>query len=153
MTTTLKNYVYAKFLKHQHNLQYNIHSEMFIQLKKKGKGLIHPKATFMNKEGTTTFISLKSRLFKNSELEQGKVYGISIVEMGTYMNNDYIKSIVVKPISESKSKTLLEKFDNIPQIDPDKYNLESSDESDESEEEVLHEVEIQPKKKRKRKLI
>ena len=135
MSQSLNNFVYSKYLKHQHNEQYNIDSELFVVLKTRGDGMNqHEKATFTNDENVS-FLSLKTKLFKRhqTELVVGDVYAIGIEKMGNYMSSDYIKAIMFLSIPAKKQKSLLEKYDNVEE-EVVEYTIADSDDEEESEE-------------------
>lgn len=130
-TRTLSNYAFAKYVRHTHNPQYNIHNECFVILKQKGKPFDqHEKVIYTNEDGVN-FLNLKTNLFKGRNLEAGKVYALSIDKMGNYKGNDYIKRIGFANVSEKKQQALLEKYDK----QEEQIQYEIPDSSDEDEEE------------------
>ena len=121
----ITNFSYAKFSHH------SLFTSDFIELKSKGEGITHYDAKYQNYEGNT-FLSFNSRHFKNIELEEGKVYAISVLKSVNYRNIDYVTKLYIKKVSESKEKSLLEKYDNNEEVvNPNDYNLESSDDEEE----------------------
>lgn len=143
MATTNQNYLYAKYIKTATD-QFNNEKATFIVLK--NKGFEHSKLIFNDK-----WLNLKSRHFKHINLEKGKVYALAVNEMGEYMNHDYIKTLMVQVVNESKANSLLKKFDVQQETIVANMVLSESEESDSEEEILLVPVPLPTRKKTKRR--